>query len=208
MAYTTMQIRKRLTDSIDLNPKARRTVENSFGRSLRARAKLEVSRMISEGVFIITGLGVRGNPEMIRKGPSFPELLCPNCGQIYPDRLKTPPKLDPAPYDSGFSYTSMYVPPHEPTAQERIDFYIDEKHITRITDILHHFHVSRRREVQAIIAKMVKSGKAVITGTGRRGHPLLIGRTAQFSPMLEKPTREEIREKINAGRVNEPTTPQ
>jgi len=53
-----------------------------FNVSDRDRANEQVSLLLSEGVLVRTGLGVRGSPETIQRGKCWPKEKCPFCHQI------------------------------------------------------------------------------------------------------------------------------
>lgn len=80
-------IRLRLIEIIRANaPIVRRTILRKFNTSDRPQANNELSLLLSEGFAHTIGRGIKGNPETIILGASWPADLCPLCRQtIYRD---------------------------------------------------------------------------------------------------------------------------
>lgn len=57
----------------------RRKLLKRFNLSDRPQADIEIGRLLSDGVFIITGTGTRGRPKEIHLSPIFSVTRCPFC---------------------------------------------------------------------------------------------------------------------------------
>ena len=62
-------------------PIVRRLLTKRFDSSLRSQVDYQIGELISDGVFITTGIGRRGMPEKIQLSPVFPKRRCPYCLQ-------------------------------------------------------------------------------------------------------------------------------
>ena len=60
-------------------PIIRRSLVKRF--AARSQADYQIGELISDGVFITTGIGRRGMPEKIQLSPVFPKRRCPYCLQ-------------------------------------------------------------------------------------------------------------------------------
>lgn len=57
----------------------RRALLRKFNPSTQAQADIQIGQLISDGVFISTGIGRRGYPETIELSPIFSVSRCPLC---------------------------------------------------------------------------------------------------------------------------------
>ncbi len=85
---TNDYVRERLIRLVRSQPKleiTRRSLIRLFDSSARVQVDYQIGLLISDGVFILTGLGRRGDPEKVSPGPNFPARRCPFCLQDMPE---------------------------------------------------------------------------------------------------------------------------
>ena len=79
---TNRRIRERLIRLVQQESViTRRKLGERFNSSDRCQADAQIGQLVSDGVFVTTGIGRRGMPEKIQMGPSFPKHKCPFCLQ-------------------------------------------------------------------------------------------------------------------------------
>ena len=77
---TTAFIREKIIRTIqETGPITRRKLIRKFGASYREQADYQIGLLLSDGVFITTGIGKRGSPKMIQASPIFCKTTCPMC---------------------------------------------------------------------------------------------------------------------------------
>jgi hypothetical protein len=77
--HTNSYIRHKLINLVQDTPVARRKLISQFSSSTRKRAEAQLGQLLCDGVFVTTGIGHRGYPKMIERGPLFPKSRCPMC---------------------------------------------------------------------------------------------------------------------------------
>lgn len=81
---TNAYVRLRLIRIVKGGPIARRSLARKFTAAMRAQVDAQIGLLLGDGVFITTGMGRRGDPEMIAMSPAFSIHRCPLCSQTLP----------------------------------------------------------------------------------------------------------------------------
>jgi predicted HTH transcriptional regulator len=77
---TNEYMRERLIRLIQQNgPTTVRKLLRKFNGAARASASAQIGQLLSDGVFVTTGIGHKGYPKTIQAGPTFPAKRCPFC---------------------------------------------------------------------------------------------------------------------------------
>ena len=76
-------------------PIIRNLLLRKFDSGVRSQVDYQIGELISDGVFITTGIGRRGMPEKIQLSPVFPAMRCPFCLHDTLGTIEQRAKLDP-----------------------------------------------------------------------------------------------------------------
>jgi hypothetical protein len=79
-------VQARLINLLDQAPDklmVRRKLVKACGSSYRCRADEQISLLLSNGVFVLLGLGVKGSPKVVALNKQLTPDRCPLCHQPY-----------------------------------------------------------------------------------------------------------------------------
>ena len=62
----------------------RRVLERKIGPNYRSQSDEQISQMLSEGILVQIGTGVRGDPFAVGLNTNFPPHICPCCVRPIP----------------------------------------------------------------------------------------------------------------------------